>query len=427
MSVLILLALRPSHAQINTSITLSEKHQKQLGNIEDPDKKLTRYKKFYKKDSVKFIKRLEKLWQHKSDSLTKVLSMPNEVTEGAEQVKEIKEKNPSLRRDEVLERATAIGDEQLSKIDEVEQAKEIKKEVEEYTRQRTDKAGEINGYVGNINQLPDSLKSLKNNLTNAENLTEKLEQEAVKHTDLADIQKQQKELEALKSTPDKYTQQMDKLKDHKAMQDQLKKKAILKSAELFKEHGDKLQAAQNKLSKLKKKYSTVLNSNDLSTAIKRKSLKGEPLKKRVYISGNFQIISTDPVSLDASPMLGYRFDKKLTVGISGTFRHTFGSYKPGVNISENMAGYGTFISYDVVKSFFAYGEGERMNIEVKDPLTDLKHREWVSGIHAGIGRTFNFSKILQSQVLFLYNFSHKGNKELYPRKFIVKVGFALRR
>ena len=232
--------------------------------------------------------------------------------------------------------------------------------------------------------------------------------------------------EALKQTPDKYQQQMHKLNDRNAMQDQLKKKATLQATELFKEHGDKLQTAQSKLTKLKRKYSTVLNSNDLSTAIKRKSLKGEPFKKRLYLSGNFQIISTDPVSLDASPMLGYRFDKKLTAGITGTYRHTFGSYQPGIRVSENMSGYGTFISYDVVKSFFAYSEAERMNVQVKEPLTDLKHREWVSGVHAGIGRVFSFSKLLKSQVLFLYNFSHKNNKELYPRKFIVKVGFSLK-
>ena len=374
------------------------------------------------------MRQLERLWKHQKDSLAKSLNVPKSDSErlkqGQSTLQIINNKEPV--KSNSIDQIKTIGEEQLSKIDEVEQAKEVKKEVEEYT-------GEIKGYTGDISQLPDSLKSLKSDLTNGENLTNRLEEEAIKHTDLGGISSQQKEFEALKDTPkeytakaDKYKAQMDKLQDHKAMQDQLKKKATLRATELFKKHGDKLEGAQTQLSKLKRKYSTVLNSNDLSTAVKRKSLKGEPFKKRLYLSGNFQIISTDPVSLDASPLLGYRFDKKLIAGISGTYRKTFGSYPSGVRTSENMAGYGSFVSYDLVKSFFAYGEAERMNVQVKEPLTDLKHREWISGIHAGVGREFNFSKLLKSQVLFLYNFSHKRNKELYPRKFMVKVGFSVK-
>lgn len=63
----------------------------------------------------------------------------------------------------------------------------------------------------------------------------------------------------------------------------------------------KLEKAQNKLTNLKKKYSYVPNSNDLSTAKKANSLEDVAFRKRLIIGGTLQIHAGDPVNIDFNP------------------------------------------------------------------------------------------------------------------------------
>lgn len=87
----------------------------------------------------------------------------------------------------------------------------------------------------------------------------------------------------------------------------------------------RLEAVKKKMKVDKQKYSQLGNSQDMSTAIKRKSLKGAPLKQRIYFGGNFNINSTDPVILDFSPQLGYYLNRKWIIGAGFTYRNSFSS------------------------------------------------------------------------------------------------------
>ena len=111
-----------------------------------------------------------------------------------------------------------------------------------------------------------------------------------------------------------------------------------------------------------KKYSMVPNSNDLSTAIKRTSLKGRTFKERLVLATNFQILNYRPVMIDFSPSVGYKFNSRFAVGVGGMYRQTF---KASLSrLSPQVIGYKVFSNYDVVNNFFAYVEFARNSVSL---------------------------------------------------------------
>jgi len=123
------------------------------------------------------------------------------------------------------------------------------------------------------------------------------------------------------------------------------------------EHSEQFDKAQKELTKMKSKYSKVVNSNDMTTAVKRNSLKGKPLGKRLVYGGNFNLSGNDPIKVDLSPLVGYKVNKKLTLGLSGTYRQTF---QKELTSGEAIYGSRLFANYDIFKNFFAAGEVDQM-------------------------------------------------------------------
>ena len=59
--------LRPLNAVWQFRIPLSEKHQQKIEEIEDPRKKLAKYRKYYSKDSITYLCSLDEVLKKKSD------------------------------------------------------------------------------------------------------------------------------------------------------------------------------------------------------------------------------------------------------------------------------------------------------------------------------------------------------------------------
>ena len=66
----------------------------------------------------------------------------------------------------------------------------------------------------------------------------------------------------------------------------------------FKGKEELLNTEMLNMQELKKKYSSVLSSNDLSTATKRNSLEGKRLTNRLVFGGTFQIHIDQSTSVD---------------------------------------------------------------------------------------------------------------------------------
>jgi len=69
--------------------------------------------------------------------------------------------------------------------------------------------------------------------------------------------------------PESYRKQFEKYKNGEGLQKEAMAEAAKKAQALLSKHSKEKQPAQTKLAKLKKKYSSVQSSNDLSTATKR--------------------------------------------------------------------------------------------------------------------------------------------------------------
>ena len=192
---------------------------------------------------------------------------------------------------------------------------------------------------------------------------------------------------------------------------------------------DKLAAARNKLAKLKKKYSSIVNTDSMQTAVKRNSLEKEPFHKRLSYGGYFDIQSTDPFAMDFAPTVSYSINKKWQAGLSAMYRRTFGEQDSLSQIPLTSWGARVFTNYEVKKGFFGQLEYDRSfkknNTEqLKSSSEGKKVRKWsgVSAINMGIGRRFKLTSKINSSVLLLYDVMHESGKSIQPRPISVRFG-----
>ena len=184
-----------------------------------------------------------------------------------------------------------------------------------------------------------------------------------------------------------------------------------------------LAKAMDQSSELKKKYSKVVNSNDLSTATKRNSLKGTTFWGRLVFGGTFQIHIDKQSSIDLNPELAYRINKKWDLGIRGNYRvnaaidDLLGAVK-----EQKVYGYRVFTEYQLYKSFYGHVEWESLAASTVDANTDVTTVVWNNSLFAGIERRFSIGSRVEAQVSLLYNFLHDNNP-LYNSPWNVRFGF----
>ncbi len=204
---------------------------------------------------------------------------------------------------------------------------------------------------------------------------------------------------------------------------EMKQKMAARAKAFISEHSEQIQEAQTQMGELKQKYTAVPNSNDLSTAQKRNSLRGESFWKRLVIGGNLNITETNPISVDFSPVLGWKFNKLSEIGITGVYRAQFGADNGGISTFENneVYGYSIFVNYVIFKNFFGYIEGG--NISQISGTEERSTRKWHQSLLMGIGRKFKVAKYLEMQAILSYNFLHDNRQGVYDSPIVFKTGF----
>jgi hypothetical protein len=272
--------------------------------------------------------------------------------------------------------------------------------------------------------------------------TQSVKQEALKHTENAlkdtdefnalESMKENKALAEVEQHIAKLTKTQEEI-NQAAAQKQIKQKMTAKAKDYITANASKITQAQSEMSSLKKKYSSMPNSNDLSSATKRTSLEGESLWKRLVIGGNFNISKTNPLSVDLSPVLGYKVNKLFEIGITGAYRAHIAVDKSLQIESPNVYGYSVFGNHMLYRGFFGYLEGERLRTAefTMDLGTNLETDEpsvrWKQTLLVGVGRRFNVSKWLEMQALMLVNVIHDNEDGLYGSPVVFKTGVRLRK
>ncbi len=248
-------------------------------------------------------------------------------------------------------------------------------------------------------------------------------EEALKNTDeFKSLDGSDSELGKLTDVKKEIELTREQLQQAKAKKE-VKKKMASHAKDFISQHAGQLQEVQSQMSELKKKYSVVPNSNDLSTAKKRSSLKGESFWKRLILGGNLNVSKTNPINLDIAPVVGWRFNKLFEAGFTGTYRARLGAESSGATSFENddVYGYSIFANHMAFKNFFGYLEGENMS-KVTGTEENNK-REWHQTLLVGIGRKFKIARFLEMQAIISYNFLHDNTDGVYPNPVVFKTGF----
>ncbi len=419
-------------------ITLSPKHTHKLTTIKSGHKKLTKFYKYYKKDSTQYVRAQEKHYKKTFDStyranrkqdkirrqlVKKGISLPDDQLSKADTLTKQLNHWYSIMKDPTSSDSIKHAAKEKIKDLAIEKAKQhpgFQHLMDKYqltgdTLDWKTVAQQVPGMdtlSGVFNSSPKELFSIAE-----EHSTKQIEQYAGKL-----LGNEFSEVDKLKDLPDHYKKEYEQYMDRDKLKEEGKQKVVEEATDQFVEHADKLQGAQAKMSKLLSKYREFSNSNDLSDAVKHTSMKGKTFFEHLLIGGNFNVVSTEPFSIDFSPMLGYKFTTKLSVGIGMNFRYTYvDSIKNKFYVSPANTSYKAFVNYDVIKGFFAYGEWEKSGIKMNS--NDKSNKTWKDNYFIGVGKKFLIHPKLYLTTTALYNLNNEDNNPVHPRRFQMRIGF----
>lgn len=419
----------------NVKISISEKHKNKLEKITSPAKKLKKYRKYYSKDSSKIMKGRIRLAKQKSDSLFDAYKqleksrIPDSVG--------MSDQYGRFLPEHVLDSGhLSIRGQAWVK----DQGKRYLSGLEEYEKMGllSDKYPELADWLkvngndpGMLSQLPDSVLTCSQ--ATAKTLPGMVEKRISQMDEFKVLEKQSGQLtrsvndlqEQYKSMGEKYIDQPQQYTDPAHLKSEGKKSGIDYTRDFIAENIDQIEHLKNKLADLRKKYASISNSTDMSTAKRRNSFQGRPVDEKIILGGNFDIQMSHPVLIDLAPLVGFRLNKKLSIGLGGTYRVdlTFDSKSLNTQYDTKVYGFNSFLSYDIVNRFFVYGQYDYLSKKEQDQDVAEEVQTWEPGFMAGIGRSFRVHTKITGTVMLLYNVVESNIKSPFGNRFQVRFGF----
>jgi hypothetical protein len=313
--------------------------------------------------------------------------------------------------DNGLSSLTSQVDQRLGKFTDIKNEDWIKTDLPDYQE-----------YTGEVKQYAEMVKD-------PTKMDQAIDTQATQLSEFQTLNNETKELAAMKELPESMLADLKRFQDEQALKAQAKEEVVKQATDYFAEHQDKLSEVQSLMTKLKKKYSYIPDSRDLSTAVKATSLKNEPLKKRIKFGLGFQIHQTNPISVDLAPNVLYRFNTLFSAGISGTCRASLGienNKAMSPNTSTDVYGGSVIAQHMVWKGFFAHAEFEYLSSPIKNPnpTTDTPSRQWNEGALLGIGKQMTLSKGINGLRSFSTTISFTAIKVPIPKPGISSLDFS---
>ena len=174
----------------------------------------------------------------------------------------------------------------------------------------------------------------------------------------------------------------------------------------------------------KANLASLLNIFGLNKINNPYSYSGTPLKKRIVLGGNLQIVQFEnPFIIDLSPRIGFRLNKIFTTGIEFNYRASIGASDTTARVSSSptdMNGYRIYLDALIISGFFVHTEFESMT-PAKIGGGDDQQWVWVNSFLAGIGKTYKIKSLVGGSVAILYNFNK--HNIFYKNRFQIRFGF----
>lgn len=285
----------------------------------------------------------------------------------------------------------------------------------------TDAVPEMPGEVKEVQQLTEKTKDLDNTLGEAGKYEKDIQ--AVKAGDTESISRQAEEhaqaikpvsaagKELTKATAEqaRYQSLIQRYRDEKLIQEEIKRKAKSVANAQIAGHADKVQKAQQELMHAKQKLS---GKEKVKALFSKQSteLEGKKFYQRLVPGVTWQVYKQDYVSVDLALQTGYRVSPRLTAGVG--FLYRFGFDKDFDSFVRGLKTYGGrgYLDFAVKKGIFAHGEFEALKVDpalaapgAAEPIGDRAYASYF-----GLGKRFNVTRNLRGSILGLYRLEYEG-------------------
>lgn len=348
------------------------------------------------------------------DSLNKKIQVPDSLKRFVPKEANLLENQglPKIGTKEMDKGRAFTEIEELEKIQHMAETKELGdlseasslKEVEEFKE---------------LEKLSKQAKELNEASSKEEYIAETAE-EGVKET------KAFQELEEQKGVLDKQMEATEHLGD----EDYFKEKVVTavkdKAKDHFAGHTDKLQAAQEKLAKIKKEYPEGISSIKDLPKRRPNPMRSKSFKERLVLGLTLQIHQAQTPNVDISPFAAYKLTERLSLGLGGNYRLMTKHDFKGFTREGAVYGGRGFAEFKIYKGIFAHVEYEMMKSPQRDSLVYLRLEQeekiWVDGLLLGIGKDYKIAKYIKGNMQVLYNFLPEINSP-YQNRVMVRFGF----
>jgi long-subunit fatty acid transport protein len=139
-----------------------------------------------------------------------------------------------------------------------------------------------------------------------------------------------------------------------------------------------------------------------STGVAAKEEAKIPFKDKLFFGGNLGLQFGAITFIDISPLIGYRINKKFSVGVGITYQY-LRRKDAYYNFETNVYGGRMFGRYFMLDNLFVQGELEYLNLEAFDLY--YKRRVDVFNVLGGVGYFQRFAQNSGVVAMILYNFN----------------------
>lgn len=425
--LLMLLCSVVSRAQ-SFKVNISSKHESKIVRIKSGHKRCLRYYKYYRKDSIYNVKERQRMQEKFLDSIWQ----SSKLTKGREQGLKLELFRDSIFNSKFRKWNSLMGDRlthdstrdelRILALEKAKQYPGFQATLERYQLGNDSLTwDDLAKQAPGLDTLSDLFNSSPDELSDAADKS--IERYFSGESSFAKLSEGTQSLEQLNSLYTDYKRQYEQYTDKESLKQQGKDKAAEKAIDYFADHERELGAAQKKVSKLLGKYREFTNSENLEDAVKHTSMKGKTFKEHLVLGGNFNVISTEPISIDVSPQVGYKITTKFFVALGMSYRLSFrDSIRNSKYVSPHNTSFELSTSYDLIKSFYAYAEWKKSGIKIN---SEPKTYRWMDNYFIGIGKRFLVHPKVYLTLTALYNLNNTDNNPAYPKRFQIRVGFQL--
>ncbi|MEO9802792.1 MAG: hypothetical protein ABJF04_06075 [Reichenbachiella sp.] len=185
-----------------------------------------------------------------------------------------------------------------------------------------------------------------------------------------------------------------------------------------------LNRVENTIKNYKKKYESLGSIEDIGNVKTRGSMAALPFKRRLKVGGSLQLSHDQYLNIDFTPSIAYRWTRRLSTGLGFAYRAEFGNGKEWYNsLDSKTYGGRLFTEYGLFKSFYAHAESETMVSKKSEVVQSSSQTTW--GLMAGVGKTFSLTGNLLGNLLLQYNFTYDDTSQIYSSPWVLRLGFEI--